>query len=68
VRRAAGIQGRSLIDFVVAAAQEAGRKTVAEVEVPSAFTGSARAIRIAVDESAGAFGRTYCALLNVIAH
>jgi uncharacterized protein (DUF1778 family) len=33
VRRAAEIQGRSLSDFVVAAAQEAARKTVAEVEV-----------------------------------
>ncbi|HLK18126.1 MAG TPA: DUF1778 domain-containing protein [Bryobacteraceae bacterium] len=33
VRRAAEIQGRSLSDFVVAAAQEAAHKTVAEVEV-----------------------------------
>jgi uncharacterized protein (DUF1778 family) len=33
VRRAAEIQGRSISDFVVAAAQEAARKTVAEVEV-----------------------------------
>jgi len=33
VRRAAEIQGRSVSDFVVAAAQEAARKTVAEVEV-----------------------------------
>ena len=33
VRRAAGIQGRSVSDFVVAAAQEAARKTVAETEV-----------------------------------
>ncbi len=33
VRRAAEIQGRSISDFVVAAAQEAAQKTVAEVEV-----------------------------------
>jgi uncharacterized protein (DUF1778 family) len=33
IRRAAEIQGRSVSDFVVAAAQEAARKTVAEVEV-----------------------------------
>lgn len=33
VRRAAEIQGRSLSDFVVTAAQEAAQKTVAEVEV-----------------------------------
>jgi len=33
VRRAAEIQGRSVSDFVVAAAQEATQKTVSEVEV-----------------------------------
>jgi uncharacterized protein (DUF1778 family) len=33
VRRAAEIQGRSVSDFVVAAAQEAAQKTVTEVEV-----------------------------------
>jgi uncharacterized protein (DUF1778 family) len=33
VRRAAEIQGRSISDFVVAAAQDAALKTVAEVEV-----------------------------------
>ena len=33
IRRAAEIQGRSVSDFVVAAAQEAARKTVAETEV-----------------------------------
>jgi uncharacterized protein (DUF1778 family) len=33
VRRAAEIQGRSVSDFVVAAALEAAQKTVAEVEV-----------------------------------
>jgi uncharacterized protein (DUF1778 family) len=33
VRRAAEIQGRSVSDFVVAAAEEAAQKTVAEVEV-----------------------------------
>ena len=33
VRRAAEIQGRSVSDFVVAAAQDAARKTVAELEV-----------------------------------
>ena len=33
VRRAAEIQGRSVSYFVVAAAQEAAQKTVAEVEV-----------------------------------
>jgi uncharacterized protein (DUF1778 family) len=33
VRRAAEIQGRSVSDFVVAAAQEAAVKTVTEVEV-----------------------------------
>src|SRR5260370_9500641 len=33
VRRAAEIQGRSVSDFVIAAAQEAAQKTVAEVEV-----------------------------------
>jgi uncharacterized protein (DUF1778 family) len=33
VRRAAEIQGRSISDFVVAAAQEAAQRTVAEAEV-----------------------------------
>jgi len=33
VRRAAEIQGRSISDFVVAAAQEAAQKMVSEVEV-----------------------------------
>jgi uncharacterized protein (DUF1778 family) len=33
VRRAAEIQGRSVSDFVVAAAQEAAQKTVTEVEL-----------------------------------
>jgi uncharacterized protein (DUF1778 family) len=33
VRRAAELQGRSVSDFVVAAAQEAAQKTVAECEV-----------------------------------
>ena len=33
VRRAAEIQGRSVSDFVVAAAQEAAQRTVAEIEV-----------------------------------
>jgi uncharacterized protein (DUF1778 family) len=33
VRRAAEIQGRSISDFIVAAAQEAALKTVAEVEI-----------------------------------
>jgi len=33
VRRAAEIQGRSLSDFVVAAAQDAAQKAVAELEV-----------------------------------
>lgn len=33
VRRAAEIQGRSVSDFVVAAAQEAAQKAVAEMEV-----------------------------------
>jgi uncharacterized protein (DUF1778 family) len=33
VRRAAEIQGRSISDFVVAAAQEAAQKAVAEVEL-----------------------------------
>jgi uncharacterized protein (DUF1778 family) len=33
VRRAAEIQGRSVSDFVVAAAQEAAEKTVTEIEV-----------------------------------
>jgi uncharacterized protein (DUF1778 family) len=33
VRRAAEIQGRSVSDFVVAAAQEAAEKTITEVEV-----------------------------------
>ena len=33
VRRAAEIQGRSVSDFVVTAAQEAAQKTVAETEV-----------------------------------
>jgi len=33
VRRAAEIQGRSVSDFVVAAAQEAAKKTVTETEV-----------------------------------
>jgi uncharacterized protein (DUF1778 family) len=33
IRRAAEIQGRSVSDFVVAAAQEAARKAVAEVEI-----------------------------------
>lgn len=33
VRRAAEIQGRSISDFVVAAAQEAAQKTVGELEI-----------------------------------
>lgn len=33
VRRAAEIQGRSVSDFVVAAAQEAAQRTVTEIEV-----------------------------------
>ena len=33
VRRAAELQGRSVSDFVVAAAQDAAQKAVAEVEV-----------------------------------
>ena len=33
VRRAAEMQGRSISDFIVAAAQDAARKTIAEVEV-----------------------------------
>lgn len=33
VRRAAQIQGRSISDFIVAAAQEAAQKTLAEVEL-----------------------------------
>lgn len=33
VRRAAEIQGRSISDFVVAAAQDAAQKTVAELEI-----------------------------------
>jgi uncharacterized protein (DUF1778 family) len=33
VRRAAEIQGRSVSDFVVAAAQEAAERTVTEIEV-----------------------------------
>src|ERR1035438_2754606 len=33
VRRAAEIQGRSVSDFVVGAAQEAAQKTVTEIEV-----------------------------------
>jgi uncharacterized protein (DUF1778 family) len=33
IRRAAEIQGRSVSDFVVAAAQEAAQRTVADVEV-----------------------------------
>jgi len=33
VRRAAEIQGRSVSDFVVAAAQEAAQRTITEIEV-----------------------------------
>jgi len=33
VKRAAEIQGRSLSDFVVAAAQEAAQKTIAEIQL-----------------------------------
>lgn len=33
VRRAVQIQGRSVSDFVVAAAQEAAKKTVTEIEI-----------------------------------
>ncbi|HZU25508.1 MAG TPA: DUF1778 domain-containing protein [Bryobacteraceae bacterium] len=33
VRRAAEIQGRSVSDFVVSAAQEAARRTIAEAEI-----------------------------------
>jgi uncharacterized protein (DUF1778 family) len=33
VRRAAEIQGRSVSDFVVSAAQEAAQKTIADVEI-----------------------------------
>ena len=40
VRRAAEIQGRSVSDFVVAAAQEAASRTIAETEI----------IRLSVDQ------------------
>jgi uncharacterized protein (DUF1778 family) len=40
VKRAAEIQGRSLSDFVVAAAQEAAQRTIAEMQV----------IRLAVED------------------
>lgn len=40
LKRAAEIQGRSLSDFVVAAAQEAAQKTIAETQI----------IRLAVDD------------------
>ena len=33
IRRAAEIQGRSISDFMVAAAQEAAQRTIAEIEV-----------------------------------
>jgi uncharacterized protein (DUF1778 family) len=33
IRRAAEIQGRSVSDFVVAAAQEAAQRTIADVEI-----------------------------------
>jgi uncharacterized protein (DUF1778 family) len=33
IRRAAEIQGRSISDFIVAAAQEAAQRTIAEIEV-----------------------------------
>lgn len=33
VRRAAEIEGRSISDFVVAAAQDAARRTIADVEI-----------------------------------
>jgi uncharacterized protein (DUF1778 family) len=33
IRRAAEIQGRSVSDFVVAAAQEAAQRTLAEIEI-----------------------------------
>jgi uncharacterized protein (DUF1778 family) len=33
VRRAAEIEGRSVSDFVIAAAQDAARKTIAEIEI-----------------------------------
>jgi uncharacterized protein (DUF1778 family) len=33
VRRAAEIQGRSVSDFVVAAAQEAAQKTIADIQI-----------------------------------
>ena len=33
IRRAAEIQGRSISDFMVAAAQEAARRTIADIEV-----------------------------------
>jgi uncharacterized protein (DUF1778 family) len=33
VKRAAEIEGRSISDFVVAAAQDAARRTIAEVEI-----------------------------------
>jgi len=33
IRRAAEIQGRSISDFIVAAAQEAAQRTIADIEV-----------------------------------
>jgi uncharacterized protein (DUF1778 family) len=50
VQRAAEIQGRSVSDFVVAAAQEAANRTIAETQIIRLSVADQRAIAAAILE------------------
>ena len=50
LKRAAEIQGRSLSDFVVAAAQEAAQKTIAETQIIRLSVEDQRALAQALQE------------------
>lgn len=49
VKRAAEIQGRSLSDFVVAAAQEAAKKAIAETQIIRLSVDDQRALALALN-------------------
>jgi uncharacterized protein (DUF1778 family) len=60
VKRAAEIQGRSVSDFVVAAAQEAAQKTIAETQIIRLSVNDQRALARAIEnppEPTRALGR-----------
>src|SRR5271157_2717682 len=60
VKRAAEIQGRSVSDFVVAAAQEAAQKTIAETQIIRLSIDDQRALAQAIEnppEPTRALGR-----------